>query len=69
MNSQLKKWLLHISFALLGALLGIAIYSIIAHLIYGRISFSDMISSAFYMSIAGLLLSGLVTKERNKHDT
>ena len=65
MNNHFKSWWLHIAFTLGGAILGIVIYSVISHLIQGRILVSDMISSAIYTSIAGLIVSGVAMSARD----
>ena len=64
MNKHMKNWWLHIVFTLVGAVLGIVIYSVISYLIQGRILVSDMVSSAIYMSIAGLIVSGVAMSKR-----
>lgn len=66
MNNSLNVWWLHVLFALVGALVGIGFYLIFAILIRSRISPSEIISSAVYTSIAGLLISGFATSANDK---
>ena len=64
-----REWLIITSITASGAIIGFAAYSIVSYLTGSEFVSENLVSTIVYTSIAGLLVSGLVTMKRNKHDT
>ena len=69
MKNKKREWLTITFITVAGAIIGLFAYLIISHVTDNDFAGASLVSTMVYSAIAGLLLSGLVTKERNKHDT